>query len=114
MKQLPIKLPLIIVLVLVFLAIFGVRSYQRTDPQVREQVEALVKHLPGALLSYQFKAKTSGAVEIAKAKTGGFIKGICHPNDNYEQIKGAGIEWNRADVPFPFDEKVDLRKSYVH
>jgi len=81
--------------------------------QVREQVEALVKHLPGALISYPFKARTSGAVEIAKAKTGGFIKGICHPNDDYEQIKGAGIEWNRADVPFPFDEKGNVRQSYV-
>jgi hypothetical protein len=115
MKHLPIKLLSITVLILiiVFLTIFGVRSYQRTDPQVREQVEALVKHLPGALLSYPFKAKTSGAVEIAKAKTGGFIKGICHPNDEYEQIKGAGIEWDRADIPFPFDENGNIRQSYV-
>jgi len=111
----PIKLALIsvLILVLVILVIFGVKSYQRTDPQVREQVEALVKHLPGALISYSFKAKTSVEVETARAKAGGFIKGICHPNDNYEQIKGAGIEWDRADVPFPFDENGNIRQSYV-
>jgi len=113
MKQLPIRLPIIIVLILIFLTIFGVRSYQKLELQVREQIEALVRHLPGALLSYPFKARTSEAVETAKAKTGGFIKGICHPNDEYEQIKGAGIEWNRADIPFPFDEKGDVRQSYV-
>ena len=111
--QIKLLLITVLFLVLVILAIFGVKSYQRTDPQVREQVEALVKHLPGALISYPFKAKTSVEVETARAKTGGFIKGICHPNDDYEQIKGAGIEWDRADVPFPFDEKGNIRQSYV-
>jgi len=89
------------------------QQYRKLELQVREQIEALVKHMPAALASYPFKAKTSGEVAAVKSKAGGFIKGICHPNDNYGQIKGAGIEWNRADIPFPFDAHGGVRSEYT-
>jgi hypothetical protein len=68
--------------------------------------------MPLALLAYPFKPKTNAAVTSAKTKADGFIKGICHPSDDYELIKGAGIEWDRADIPYPFDAEGNIRQSY--
>lgn len=47
------------------------------------------------------------------AKTGGFIKGICHPNENYDLIKDAGFGWVRFDVPYPFDKEGNLTEDYL-
>ena len=44
-----------------------------------------------------FISQTNDEVEALKEKTGGFMKGVCHPNENYEQIKNANIEWVRFD-----------------
>ncbi|MDR2091417.1 MAG: endo-1,4-beta-xylanase [Clostridiales bacterium] len=74
------------------------------DPMVRAQIWPIIRYVPFSLLSYPFKPKTNGAVSAAKTKAGGFIKGICHPDEDYELIKGAGIEWNRADIPYPFEK----------
>jgi len=52
-------------------------------------------------------------VEAARRKAGGFIKGICHPSDRYAQIRGAGLEWNRADIAFPFDKEGNVRQDYL-
>jgi hypothetical protein len=46
-------------------------------------------------------------------KTGGFIKGICHPNDDWTLLKEAGIEWVRMDVPFPYDTVERLSQHYL-
>ncbi len=46
-------------------------------------------------------------------KTGGFIKGICHPNDNYDLLKDAGLRWVRRDVPYPFEADGSISKSYT-
>jgi len=47
-------------------------------------------------------------------KTGGFIKGVCHPNDDWSLLKEAGIEWVRMDVPFPYDRDGKLSQSYLN
>ena len=84
------------------------------EPYMETQIAASVAYIPWALVSYPFRPKTSEEVDAVKAKSGGFIKGICHPTDEYEQIKGAGIEWNRADIPFPFEsDGVTLQQSYI-
>ena len=36
-------------------------------------------------------------------RLGGFLKGICHPDENYTLLKDAGFGWVRRDVPFPVD-----------
>ncbi len=37
-------------------------------------------------------------------KTGGFMKGICHPTGNPALLREAGIGWVRMDAPYPTDE----------
>ncbi|MCL2508303.1 MAG: hypothetical protein FWF05_03910 [Oscillospiraceae bacterium] len=80
---------------------------------VKDQLIATLKYAPLHLAASYFKKRTSPEAEEAKRKAGGFIKGICHPSDNYEQIKGGGIRWNRADIPFPFDHEGDIRQEYL-
>jgi len=81
---------------------------------IKDQIIATLKYVPFHLAASYFKAKNAPEAEEARRKLGcGFIKGICHPSENYEQIKGAGIEWNRADIAFPFDEAGDIRQEYL-
>ena len=81
---------------------------------VYSQLAPTLTHVPPALLFYPLKSQTSSEVEAAKQKIDGFIRGVCHGNTNYEQMKGAGIEWNRCDIPFPFDSAGNQREEYVH
>lgn len=37
------------------------------------------------------------------SKTGGFMKGICHPAGEYDLLRAAGLGWVRRDVPYPFN-----------
>ena len=46
------------------------------------------------------------------AKTGGFMKGICHPNPEYDRLTDAGFGWIRRDVPYPFDMDGNITESY--
>ena len=45
-------------------------------------------------------------------KTGGFVKGICHPRGFVRELREAGIGWVRFDCPYPF-EGGELSESYV-
>ena len=45
------------------------------------------------------------------AKTGGFIRGICHPRGFIRELKDAGMEWVRIDTPYPFRDGA-LSESY--
>jgi len=73
------------------------------EASVRDQIIATLKYASFHWAASYFKRRTSPEVEENREKAGGFIQGICHPVENYGQIKGAGIEWNRADIAFPFE-----------
>lgn len=82
------------------------------EAYIKDQIVPALKYVPFHLAASYFK-KPSSEVEEKRKQAGGFIKGICHPTDNYEQIKGAGLEWNRADIPFPFDETGNVSPDYL-
>ena len=44
---------------------------------------------------------------------GGFIYGVCHPNEDYEMLGEAGLEWVRFDIPCPFDRDGNIRHAYT-
>ncbi len=46
-------------------------------------------------------------------KTGGFIKGVCHPNTAYDTITDLGFGWIRRDVPYPFDDDGSVNDYYL-
>ena len=80
---------------------------------IMDQALATIQYGPFHWAASYFKKQSSPEVEQVKRKAGGFIKGICHPSENYGQIKGAGLEWNRADVPFPFDAQGNVKQNYL-
>jgi len=79
----------------------------------RDQIVAVIKYGPFHWAASYFKKSSSPEVEACRRKLGGFMKGICHPSENCAQVKGAGIEWNRADIAFPFDEQGNIRQDYL-
>ena len=80
---------------------------------VKDQIIATLKYAPYHIAAGYLKKTASPEAERIRRGLGGFIKGICHPSKNYEQIKGCGIGWNRADIPFPFDKEGNLRPEYT-
>ena len=52
-------------------------------------------------------------IEIATEKAGGYIKGVCHADPDYELIKDANIGWFRDDIPFPYSQDGSLSPSYI-
>ncbi|MCM1027513.1 MAG: hypothetical protein NC432_13860 [Roseburia sp.] len=46
-------------------------------------------------------------------KTGGYMKGICHPGEDCSPLREAGIEWVRLDVPYPYTEDGDVSESLI-
>lgn len=52
-------------------------------------------------------------VEIAEEKVGGFIKGVCHADPQFDLLNDAGIEWFRDDIPFPYDKDGNLSEHYI-
>lgn len=61
-----------------------------------------------------FISQTNDEVDTLLEKTGGYIKGVCHPNKNYEQIRNANIEWLRFDcTSLPFDKDGNLTEGYL-
>ncbi|MDR2753606.1 MAG: hypothetical protein LBB50_04770 [Oscillospiraceae bacterium] len=81
---------------------------------IKDQIVATLKHVPFHTAASYCKPKTSPEAEACRKKVGGFIKGICHPNEDCEQIRGAGIRWTREDIPFPFDKTGAIREDYLH
>ncbi|MCL2744257.1 MAG: hypothetical protein FWE67_10430 [Planctomycetaceae bacterium] len=79
---------------------------------VYRQFGPTLTHLPASLLTYPLKPMTSPETRASREKAGGFIKGICHADLNYEGMKNAGIEWDRCDIPFPFDTSGNVREEY--
>jgi hypothetical protein len=80
---------------------------------IKDQLLATLKYVPFHLAAGYCRKSGSPAAREAKRKVGGFMKGVCHPSDNYAQITGAGLEWNRADIAFPFDAQGSIRQEYL-
>lgn len=53
-------------------------------------------------------------ISVAEEKIGGFMKGVCHLDPDYDLIKEGNIEWFRDDIPFPYDSDGNLSKSYIN
>ena len=53
-------------------------------------------------------------VDIAEEKVGGFMKGVCHADPQYDLLNEAGIEWFRDDIPFPYNNDGSLSQSYIN
>ena len=78
---------------------------------VKDQIEYGLKYIPRNLAKSFFMAKTNDAVKEMRRR--GFIRGVCHPNEHYGQLKEANIEWIRIDISFPFEKDGSLSPYYL-
>ena len=53
-------------------------------------------------------------MEKLYGKIGGFLKGVCHPNGDYEKLKNAGLYWVRRDIPFPYEPDGSPNRNYIN
>jgi len=78
---------------------------------VIDQIKYGLKYLPGNLAKSFFIKKQNASSKALREQ--GFICGVCHPNSNIQQIKDAGIQWIRIDIPYPFENDGSISQSYV-
>lgn len=53
-------------------------------------------------------------ISVAEDKVGGFMKGVCHADPQYDLLNEANIEWFRDDIPFPYNEDGTLSQHYLN
>ena len=53
-------------------------------------------------------------IGIVEEKVGGYMKGVCHAEPQYDMLKGANIGWIRDDIPFAFNSDGTLSQSYIN
>ncbi|MBQ6165746.1 MAG: hypothetical protein IJK23_14850 [Clostridia bacterium] len=53
-------------------------------------------------------------VEALKEQNGGFIYGVCHPNENYDMLADAGLTWVRFDIPYPYERDGSISRNYLN
>ncbi len=66
-----------------------------------------------SILTYDITAFNDKEVVIAENNAGGFIKGVCHLEPDYELIKQANIGWYRVDIPFPYNSDGSISYEYI-
>ncbi len=78
---------------------------------VKNQITAGLKYLPANLAKSYFIKSSSEETKAFREKVG-FIRGVCHPTENFGQIRGANIGWIRIDIPFPFNKDGSIAEPY--
>lgn len=46
-------------------------------------------------------------------QNGGFIYGVCHPNEDYDLLGDAGLQWVRFDIPYPYNQAGAISQHYL-
>lgn len=77
---------------------------------VANQIRYGLKYLPANLAKSFVLPRRSAETKALRDR--GFLCGVCHPNENYQQIKEANIGWVRFDIPFPFAADGQESESY--
>ncbi len=77
---------------------------------IKDQIKYGLKYIPSSLLKFPFIKKQNAQTKALRDK--GFIRGVCHPSENYKQITDANIQWVRTDMPFPFDDDWNRSESF--
>ena len=81
------------------------------DKFIKDQLWDGLKYVPINLLKSYFIRRIP--IEIQQFYKKGYLCGVCHPNNDYEQIKAANIGWVRIDIPFPYDTVGNLSTQYL-
>ena len=78
---------------------------------VATQIRYGLKYVPMNLLRSCFIPRSSEETRALRER--GFLRGVCHPNENYTLLREAEIRWVRFDIPFPFDGEGNESAGYA-
>ncbi len=77
-----------------------------------DQIKYGLKYLPANLAKYPFVKKHSVQTDMMRKKE--FVCGVCHPTDDYAQIREANIGWIRIDITEPpLDDNGNVTENYI-
>ncbi len=77
---------------------------------IANQITNGLKYLPVNLAKSYFVKKSNEASKAMRKR--GFVRGVCHPTNNYKQLRDANIGWIRTDIPFPFNPDGSRNPSF--
>ncbi len=66
------------------------------------------------IMTFEPSIKPDEECQVVLEKMGGYMKGICHDNGEYEMLKTANIGWTRTDMPFPYNKDGSISQSYLN
>lgn len=78
---------------------------------VLDQIRYGLKYLPANLLKSFFIPRQTDETRALRKRD--FLCGVCHPTENFEQLREANIRWTRFDIPFPFRADGSESESYL-
>lgn len=81
------------------------------DQYIKDQVAMTLKTVPFHLARSFFIPCENAETRAFREKVG-YIRGVCHPNERYDLLKEANIEWVRFDIPFPFEKDGSVASDY--
>lgn len=82
------------------------------DEFLKDQIINCIKYLPSNIIKSYFTPTFSEETKLFREKHG-FIKGVTSANENFSQIKEAGIEWIREGMPAPFLKDGSVNPGYT-
>ncbi len=81
------------------------------EQYILDQIKYGLKLVPSNLAKSFFVKKENDDSRAVRER--GFIRGVCHPREQFDLIKEANIGWIRVDIPFPFKADGTLSERYV-
>lgn len=82
------------------------------EQHIKNQITYGLRYVPPGIFK-SFLMRDNADTEAFRKKAGGFLCGVCHPRENYAQIKAANIRWVRMDIPMPFNSEGEPNPSYL-
>ena len=67
---------------------------------VATQIKYGLRYVPANILKSYCIPQSSPETRALRSR--GFLRGVCHPNEDYALLREANIRWVRFDIPFPF------------
>ena len=78
---------------------------------VIDQIREGLKYIPANLLRSCLMKSSNEETKAMRRR--GFIRGVCHPTENFDLLHDANIEWIRIDICYPFDKNGRLSPHYL-
>jgi len=97
------------------IAVMGLFPSVDFNRQDFKQIPDSIAYAPWYVVTSLFRdQRATPEVKAVKEKLGGFARGICHAGGDYGRLLENNIQWERRDVPWPFEaDGVTVKGDYA-